>query len=281
MAGDWFPMGFWRSRCPEVVLISSLSGRARHEVLGWLCDLWSWVSSESADGHVLGVSVEDLPSVIGADTRFWEAVVTAQWLADDDAGIVIPGWENWLSESAKKRSKERSKKRAQRSRSRPKSVPKLSPKVSPDCPPEEGTTEQDITEQKKEEGKTPPTPDDSRAVVPLVAIPPELDTEEFRAAWGEWKAERRERGTKAYTPRGELAKLRELAPYGPAVAIASIRKSIANTWAGLFPESVQHRPANQSVPRPGKPTAADAIAAKRAEMERQRQSQQPPAEGAA
>jgi len=154
MAGDWFPMQLWRSRCPEVVLISSLSGRDRHETLGWLCDLWSWCSSETTDGRIVGVRVADLPSVLGADARFWGAVEAALWLAEDEGGIVIPGWDNWLCESAKKRAKERQKKRNQRSRPRPKLVPQVSPKCPRNVPP----TEQNRTEQKREERPTPLPP---------------------------------------------------------------------------------------------------------------------------
>jgi len=91
-------------------------------------------------------------------------------------------------------------------------------------------------EQEKEQKQEVPA---AAQTLPLVTIPPELDTEEFRAAWGEWKADRAERGIKAYTPRGETAKLKELAPYGPAVAVAAIRTSIGNQWQGLFPEKVK------------------------------------------
>jgi hypothetical protein len=74
------------------------------------------------------------------------------------------------------------------------------------------------------------------AVLPMVAIPPELDTEEFRVAWGEWKADRRERKLKAYTPRGETGQLKMLAKLGPSGAVACIEKSIRNQWQGLFPD---------------------------------------------
>lgn len=138
MAGDWFPMGLWKSRSPEVVAIAASTGRTRHESVGVLLDLWSWASSESVDGRLRGVRLCHLPEILGADLRFWEAVRDVNWLAEDDHGIVIPGWETWLSESAKKRHRERVKKRVQRSARRPKVSPKcpeVVPKVSPKCPP--------------------------------------------------------------------------------------------------------------------------------------------------
>jgi hypothetical protein len=72
-----------------------------------------------------------------------------------------------------------------------------------------------------------------------VAIPPELSTEEFRIAWGEWKAERVAKRHKPYTPKGEREQLRKLAVFGPEVAIAAIRESIAQGWQGVFPEKVK------------------------------------------
>ncbi len=219
MAGDWFPMGFWRSRCPEVVLVSSRTRRDRHEVLGWLCDLWSWVSSESADGRVPGVRVSDLPSVIGADAAFWEAVQGVNWLAEDASGIVVPNWEHWLSESAKKRAKERTKKRAQRSQIRPDPVPEVSPK----CPRKKGTTLQDNTVHIK---KNPHVPHEA------AKIPASLDVTGFRIAWDAWIAHRAEI-KKKLTPSTATAQLKKLAEMGVARAVACIEHTIEKGWTGL------------------------------------------------
>lgn len=168
MAGDWFPLQLWRSKCPEIVRVSSTTGRTRHEVLGLLCDFWSWASSESADGRVRGVRVQNLPDAVGADAAFWEAVVSVGWLVEGADGIAIPGWDTWLSESAKKRHKDRVRKRSERAvgqaKPRPKSVRDLSEKcprsvrdLSAKCPP----TERD-TEEKK---KNPPKPPDGGLAV--------------------------------------------------------------------------------------------------------------------
>lgn len=148
MAGDWFPMLYWRTRCPEVVAIAAATGRTRHEVLGGLCDLWSWVQSESADGMVRGVRLAHLPDILGFDPPFWAAVAAVNWLADDPLGIVIPGWENWLGESAKKRVQ--AAKRARKSRAK---------NPPPPAPPEQPAGGQvggnsGTTDDKKEERKS-------------------------------------------------------------------------------------------------------------------------------
>ena len=156
MAGDWFPMAYYRSACPEVVRVSSATGRSRHEVLGLLCDLWSWASCESITGGVEGVWIASLSSVLGADEPFWRAVAAVNWLAEDDRGIVIPNWERWLSESAKKRSRDVIRKRVARLRG-PQSVRKPSAKRPPRSGTERGLQKTEDRRQKTEE-KAPPTP---------------------------------------------------------------------------------------------------------------------------
>lgn len=64
------------------------------------------------------------------------------------------------------------------------------------------------------------------------------DTDTFREVWDTWKAERRERRTKAYTARGEQAALHELytmAAEDEATAAAIVKQSITKGWQGLFP----------------------------------------------
>ena len=65
-----------------------------------------------------------------------------------------------------------------------------------------------------------------------------FDSKEFADAWDVWLTERRERGTKKYTQRGEQAALHKLqkdSQGDEATAIAIIHESIAHGWQGLFP----------------------------------------------
>lgn len=64
-------------------------------------------------------------------------------------------------------------------------------------------------------------------------IPPELDTPEFLAKWEEWHAYRRERRLPPWLNRTRTAKLKELAAYGHATAIAAIDNSIGNGYQGI------------------------------------------------
>jgi DNA-binding transcriptional ArsR family regulator len=76
------------------------------------------------------------------------------------------------------------------------------------------------------------------------------DSERFCEAWKTWIQERKERGTKKYTPRGEQAALHKLqtdSQGDEATAIQMIHQSIANGWQGLFPLKNQ----NNATKRPG------------------------------
>ncbi len=68
-------------------------------------------------------------------------------------------------------------------------------------------------------------------------IPRELQTAAFLKAWFEWCDYRSSFRCKV-TKRACEMQLEELAQYGPEVAIAAIRHSIANDYQGLFPRRV-------------------------------------------
>ena len=90
------------------------------------------------------------------------------------------------------------------------------------------------TEEKRREEDNTPLPPKGCATVP---IPEQLDTEEFRAAWADWLADRKARNKKV-TERGAELSFRKLTPLGPHKAAECIRNSIANAWTGLFPERI-------------------------------------------
>lgn len=120
--------------------------------------------------------------------------------------------------------------------SSPNGTPNGSASGSPNGTP--NANQNQIKSQKGEE-KDPPNP--PRTGGTPATIPPELDTEQFRRAWGEWKAERAAKKCRPLTPTGEARQLKHLATFGPAVAVEAIETSLRNQWQGLFPEKVQPR----------------------------------------
>ena len=81
-----------------------------------------------------------------------------------------------------------------------------------------------------------------------------FDSKEFADAWDVWLTERRERGTKKYTQRGEQAALHKLqkdSQGDEATAIQMIQESIANSWQGIFPLKNQKNETKRSGPSDG------------------------------
>jgi hypothetical protein len=79
-----------------------------------------------------------------------------------------------------------------------------------------------------------------------VEFPAGIDSPQFRAAWADWCAYRRERG-QTLKPRTAKAQLAEMADWGQADAIAAIRRSIMQGWQGVFkPDGNQRKPAQES-----------------------------------
>lgn len=66
-------------------------------------------------------------------------------------------------------------------------------------------------------------------------IPLSLDTPEFRQAWDDWFAYRREAKLSPWKPVTARLKLAELEALGPAAAVEAIRRSIGNGYLGIFP----------------------------------------------
>jgi hypothetical protein len=131
--------------------------------------------------------------------------------------------------------------------------------LSPGDPGEEGAERNDTGGRKKATGEgrneapeeldllgTKPTEVDPRnkcgKATVVVEIPPELDTAEFRAAWNDWLAHRRE----IRKPAGPTAQRKALAgmvKLGIQRAIAAIEHSVARGWLGIF-EPGESRNAN-------------------------------------
>jgi len=93
-------------------------------------------------------------------------------------------------------------------------------------------------------------PPKRRASIPkeiTIKIPIEIKLpypqEEFGNAWSEWKLDRKERGIKKYSSRGEkgaLTKLHKESNGNVATAIEMINQSVANQWRGIFPLKNQY-----------------------------------------
>lgn len=85
------------------------------------------------------------------------------------------------------------------------------------------------------------------------ALPEVLDSDEFRKAWADYEAHRRELRLRKLKAKSVEAQWREMAGWGLPVAIESIRNTIRNGWQGLFhpqAKSATGKPAPVMPPRP-------------------------------
>ena len=117
MAGDWIMMRLDLDEDPAVIKISEVLNKPPIEVVGMCWKLWRWVSLQCHDDSVTDVDTgeiqcraavteltrQQLGRAVGM-TDFVAAMIEVEWLVELPNGqIVIPGYENWLSQSAKTR----------------------------------------------------------------------------------------------------------------------------------------------------------------------------------
>lgn len=163
MAGDWIPMRLDLREDPSVIYMAEKLECREEVVVGYLHAIWSWASRQCHDGSVTNVTLLSLGRVTNL-FGFPELMRDAGWLIEgtDDQGrpfIEFPNWDNWLSESAKKRLRD-AKRQANYRKSKEKqakseadlchaSVTKMSQKV---CD-KSVTTGENSTEENKEKKK--------------------------------------------------------------------------------------------------------------------------------
>lgn len=264
MAGDWIAMRVDLADDPAVIQIAAMLGIDEYGVIGRLLKVWSWANSQTTDGNAF-VTLEALQmkrfcnadvtllkrsgndsvtennencnaaSVLCAfvdrqvsTPGFAKSMISAGWLVENERGITFPRFDRWNLQTGKQRLLASKRVAKHRSENKPAKVRK---KVKRKCngPSVTKALPQNRTEQNSKE-EEPPTPLQGD----VLQIPIELDTPEFRQLWAEWKAERRSRKVKPYTPTGEAQQLAALASFGLAEAMESIRESLRQGWQGLF-----------------------------------------------
>lgn len=141
MAGDWIPMRTDLWECPEVVrLLSAIcpdsvrdpskAVREKSKIIGALFRTWSLFDTYTDDGILHGYTAEVLNSAVGID-GWAENLQHIGWLSINEQSLSMPGFETWLSSSAKARLKDAQRKRNSRkdaSESCPKPVRKSADK---------------------------------------------------------------------------------------------------------------------------------------------------------
>ena len=276
MAGDWIKMRIGIEADPAVFAIASRLKLDRFAVVGRLSAFWGWMNQHSEDGAVTlaGNVTGNAPDNVATDScgiidtitgvaGFAEALHAVGWLIFTRVGFEIPSYDKYNRSSAKTRSanairqaRYKEKQRAAKAASPPpqtdgNALPNVTSNASVTPPVTLPVTDENASREEKrreeksikksplpptgDEGSKPPTAKENTEAASGVPIPSTLDTPEFREAWATWIQDRYDR-RKAMTATAEKAQLDRLAKVGVAKAIDTISNSIANGWAGLFPE---------------------------------------------
>lgn len=159
MAGTWIIMKHDLQTSPEVRRITRKTGaESVHTTIGRLHAVWSWADNHSDDG-TLHVEPQDLDDIAGCD-GFAQAMEDAGWLVIGPDSITFPKFGDHNGKTAKTRAKAFQRQQRRRRESvtaeRDKSVTNVTV--------ERDHTEQDSTEQRREnaarspvsDGETPP-----------------------------------------------------------------------------------------------------------------------------
>lgn len=262
MAGDWIAIRTDIFAVPEVSRLSRMLGWQIDATVGRLVQFWAWATAHTEDGTFVGLDLADVAAASSVPTKLLESLLCVGWLQHDSTrGVVIPNFDRWISESAKRRMKEAAKKRKQRTtkalrrgRDRPQSVPNLSPK----CPRENGTRGEERREEliktsasadvsselarpptsEAAEPKPPPAdvvlvfpcagkaaswPLNQRQIDAWVAAYPGVDVAaECRKAWAWVEASPKRRKTAAGMPRFLVAWLNRATDRGPPRTVGAV-----------------------------------------------------------
>ena len=181
MAGDWFATRIDLWECPQIVRLHAdifpqnvhdMSERCR--IVGAVWRTWQLVEQYADDGLLAGYTPAALDAATGLD-GWSEHMAAVGWLDILPEGLGIPDFEEWFSQSAKRRLKDARRKKAGRSSAkRPQNVRTVADKTRTECGPE-NRTEQNRTEE--ETPYSPPQGDESgfdldRATEQLRAVYP-------------------------------------------------------------------------------------------------------------
>lgn len=190
--------------------------------------LWLWAGEQSPDGSLRDLEAEELAMICGHSgdaQELLEAMLETGFVERRDDALWIRSWQEHngvLFERQQRNSERMREARAQHVHSTSDAT-----KTSVNVRLRSGSTE-----ESQEESPTPRTRE-SAAPAPI-QIPPPLDVDEFRQAWRDWAAYRRENRLKTWTVMTQRTKLDQLAAIGADRAVEAIRHSIANGYQGIF-----------------------------------------------
>ena len=210
MAGDWIQITVDLPTKPEVAIIAKLCAIPPDEVVGKLIRFWGWCQRHTADGTLPGLDIATIATSTNLPESFLEALTQVKWLEITDAGAIIPKWDTYMSQSAKRRLQARQTMQRRRQQIAPAPTtaadhphtpptddaatqPSVARQRNTRCGPAQHTRNQRREEKSIDIISPPLSPPPSHGGETDIAamIPPEYNTPEIHAAVTEWLAYRR------------------------------------------------------------------------------------------
>jgi len=215
MAGNWIKVEYHTPDKPEMLAVANDLGMDPDMVFAAWFRLWRWADANlSRDGHAASVTLALLSRTSGV-TGFAESFAKVGWLVAERGGVTFANFDRHNGNSSKQRhlgTLRQEKKRHAASVTLSASASKTVSLSS---------SEGGVGETKTDH---PPFPDD-------------LATDNFRAAWDDWTAYRREAKLRKYVATGIKKQFIRLQEMGHDRAIAAIGHSIAQGWQGIYEPS--------------------------------------------
>lgn len=101
----WIKMEYNTIRKEEVMQIARTLGVSRREAFGMCFEFWCWCDAELSNGHIRGVSLEELDDMVSLPIGFCEAMRQTGWLVLEDTRIVVTNFSKHIGNPAKNRAK--------------------------------------------------------------------------------------------------------------------------------------------------------------------------------
>lgn len=136
---------------PDVLSIALTTNLDEFAVVGRLLAFWAWADEHLDHSHARGVTFAFVDRLVRCD-GFAKAMASVDWLEATETGLNIPGYEDHLSKSAKRRGKAAKRQAGKRDRDAGDRDDSHAPTVTKKRPEKEKEKEKDITPHKPPKG---------------------------------------------------------------------------------------------------------------------------------
>lgn len=261
----WIKWSIGLESKPEVFEMASQLSLSRPAVAGCLMVFWAWVDGVSEDGWIQNARPAYVDSLVGVE-GFAQAMESVGWLIVEYNGMRLPNFDRHNGSTAKQRALEQKRKAdARRAEKVSSSCPGTNGTAARQEPYANGTTigleerrrEERKGEERKNENLPPPPPlegaisgaePDSWEAACGVMKTDVLRTPEFKRAWEDWAAYRRERKA-TLTEHSIQKQIKDMEAMGHDLAIAAIENSIRQGYQGLVPPGRRKQRPVESAPK--------------------------------